>query len=1504
MTLANPAGLWFLLAAVPIIAIHLLKPRRAESVVSSSMLWQADTVGSTAASLWQRIPPSLLLLLQLLLVALGALLLANPVTRSEAGLAEHTVVVLDTSASMGAIDGGPDRFADAKAEAIQVTDDLPAGGRISLVSAGPTPRVHVTATTDYGAFEAAVRAVPLSDGPANLIAAMSLADGLETPDARLGIVLISDGGHTPDEQAALPAGVTHRLVGESDVNHAITSLDVKRVEGGIEATAVSEITGGGEVQTAIRFDVDDLTQAVQDVTLRPGVPTVTTVLLPEGEQVIARLGGDDLLAVDNTAYALTRSRDDLKVSVHGTPDPFLNTLLESLAGVEIVDPEIDAPDVSIFVEVPVPEDTTRPFIAIAPIGGAPGVTVTGVVENPIVALVRSSDSLLTGLDLTRLRIASAQQVESTTAQVLVGAEGAPLILRGSRGGIPFVYQSFLVSDSTLPIELAFPVLGQRMLEELGGSVTIPSSLEVGDPIVPPVGRDATITSPNGTVRVRPTGSGAIPADRPGFWTLEPAGGGPRLIAVSPNRGESDLAPLPIAPTDPRPLRPGEEPLTADSSWRWLIAIPLVVLGVLEFLVSRRRRGVPQWQWRAASGLRLASIAALVAALLGASIPLRTNDVATVFVLDRSDSVGRLGANQGLNLVQQAVQSAPDDALLGVVVSADGSRVEQLLIDTDRSRGQLTAAIDGDRSDLASGLRFAGALLPDDTKRRVVIVSDGRATAGDVEAEAQALGERGIPVDYMLLEPAEGADAAVVSVDTPTIVDEGTDVPIDVTIESTTEQPALVTLRRDGEPVATVETLLRVGNNRVSFTDAPGDTGLAVYTVTVDTEGDARPQNNTGRTTVEIDGVPRVLLIEGTEAAGDALAVALESTGVVVDIVEPEETPSLERLVGYDATILANVSIDQLSADQVDSIVTATRELGRGLLTIGGPQAYGMGSYRDTNLEEVLPVISDVLDPQRQRKVAQVMALDTSESMGECHCAEGFENRNRDLGGVRKTDIARAGAARAIDTLSDIDEVGVIAVDTNERWLIDLQQLPSNDVIESGLARAVPSGNTELSGTLPAAAEALRASDAALKHVILFTDGFTSQGDLQLMAEQAAELFEEGITVSVVGTGEGAARELERVADAGGGRFYPGRDLLRIPEILVQESILASRQFINEGEFLPLITDTSPVVDNLTESPPLLGFVATTAKPTARTALRIGPEQDPLLSSWQIGLGRASSWTSDANPRWSQNWVDWDGYVDFWDGVVRDTFPIDSGGAVRTTVDGDTLRIRAEAEPGQGRITAVVSSPNGNQSEVRLREVSPGVFEGTASADSAGTYAVGVSIEGDGETKGVGSNIASVSYAAEYRPGPADEALLQRVSDVSGGRGAITPSQVFDNTGLTAGRRSISLVPWFLLAAALAWLAAAILSRLWLSRGRRRIAVPAAATAERVHTPRSRRAKRVPDAETPSPSRRVSAGSKPEPTSTESFAPPAASATPKAPAEPASAATVNELLKARREKRGE
>jgi von Willebrand factor type A domain/Putative glutamine amidotransferase len=621
-----------------------------------------------------------------------------------------------------------------------------------------------------------------------------------------------------------------------------------------------------------------------------------------------------------------------------------------------------------------------------------------------------------------------------------------------------------------------------------------------------------------------------------------------------------------------------------------------------------------------------------------------------------------------------------------------------------------------------------------------------------------------------------------------------------------------------------------GDNQVGFSVPASTQGVERFQVRVETASDSVTQNNVGYGAVEVTGPPKVLLLEGRSGAGAGVVGALRASGMGVDVMASSSLPPLDELTTYKSILLADVNLDSLTADQVATLSSAVRDAGRGMVTLGGTQSYGLGGYLGSDFEQLLPVVSDILDPKRRQTVSEVLAIDTSGSMAACHCAEGANGMpsagNRVGGGVNKTDIARAGAARAIEALSASDSVGILAVDTNEEWVLDLQQLPADEVVTSGLRDLQPTGTgTDLSRALTTAASQLRESHTSLKHIILFTDGFVNEtGIFDDLADQAASLREEGITTSVLATGEGASQDLEKIAVAGGGRFYPGRDLQEIPQLMQEEATIASRDFITEGSFVPVVTSSAAAVRDLTATPPLLGYVATTAKPQASTHLRIGPDQDPLLASWNVGLGRVSSWTSDGGERWSQTWTDWDGYVDFWSRVVGDTFPREaSSQAVTAHVVDGVLQVRLEGTDDfadGSEATARVIGPDGTASDVRLERVGSKAFAGEVPVTAAGSYAVAASVSSsrDNADASTSSALASLSYSPEYSPGAADPPLLRRVSELTGGRGEIKAEDAFDPTGLSSGRSRVPLARWFLLLAALLWPLAVALSRLVL-RGR-------------------------------------------------------------------------------------
>src|SRR3954451_18620478 len=136
MPVATPLALVGLLFVPVVIAMYLLKLRRTETVVPSTLLWRRLAADVEANAPWQRLRRSALLLLQLLLVVVLALLASRPFLERPAGLARDLVVIVDTSASMGATDVAPDRLAAARDAAKDALRDLPAGGRVSVVEAG------------------------------------------------------------------------------------------------------------------------------------------------------------------------------------------------------------------------------------------------------------------------------------------------------------------------------------------------------------------------------------------------------------------------------------------------------------------------------------------------------------------------------------------------------------------------------------------------------------------------------------------------------------------------------------------------------------------------------------------------------------------------------------------------------------------------------------------------------------------------------------------------------------------------------------------------------------------------------------------------------------------------------------------------------------------------------------------------------------------------------------------------------------------------------------------------------------------------------------------------------------------------------------------------------------------------------------------------------------------------------------------------------------------------
>lgn len=878
---------------------------------------------------------------------------------------------------------------------------------------------------------------------------------------------------------------------------------------------------------------------------------------------------------------------------------------------------------------------------------------------------------------------------------------------------------------------------------------------------------------------------------------------------------------------------------------WLLAIP--ALAAFFFFVQRYGLVAlgPQRR-KAALIIRLTMVSMMILALAGLRLGSGGDRLSVVFVVDRSDSVGAAGQEQALSFIRKAVATKGRSDLAGIVTFGKEPRLEFRPTDQP-SIGRLESVPEASATDIARALRLAAALFPEGTKRRIVVLTDGKATRGDALREAARLGRQGIVVEGLTIAPFTGGDVLLEGIDAPERVRRGEGFRVGVTVASTVTTPAHLVIARDGNVILRKDLTLKPGTMTVVANDVAEAPGVRRYTARIEAASDAIAENNGAAAAVIVEGPPRVLIVEAESGESASLASALRAGGTTVDVRSPEQLPSLGDLLLYASTVLVDVPADRLTTSQIDTLKAAVAEAGAGLVTVGGESSYGIGGYRGSALESLLPLESEIKDPKRRPSVAEAIVVDTSGSMGRCHCRGGGRPQGgMEGGGIDKTDIARSGAARAIRALTKDDVVGVLAFNTTAKWVVPLQKLPPEHVVENGLAGLRAGGGTSVPQALRAAVAELKQQKAKLKHVILFTDGWTNQNDLVPAAEALAK---EGITLSVVATGEGTGETLARMAEAGRGRFYAGTNLTDIPQVMMQEAILASRNYVNEGVFSPVVEAITPVTQDLTRAPSLLGYIGTSAKGAATVELSIGPSEEPLLARWRSGLGTVVSWTSDAKGRWAKPWVSWEGFRDFWTRTVRSSFaPAGAGGfeaAARATADGITIDVRANRALPPGAVAeARVVDPSLNVTTVTLERTGNDSFKGIAPVGEEGTTIIGVTVR---DTSGVlfrTTTTASRAYSAEYIGGDPDRTLIPAMAKATRGRASITPAQAFDAAGLEASDSRRELWPLLALLAALLLPVDVAARRLVVSREDLRKARKAAATsAAETLVPKQRKERR-------------------------------------------------------------
>jgi uncharacterized membrane protein len=847
-------------------------------------------------------------------------------------------------------------------------------------------------------------------------------------------------------------------------------------------------------------------------------------------------------------------------------------------------------------------------------------------------------------------------------------------------------------------------------------------------------------------------------------------------------------------------------ITFDAPVALLLLIP--ALGFTLLLHSAARRRIGPVRRNLALALRTVILASLVFALAGFQLVLPVDRLAVVFVADLSDSVGSAGQEETLAFLRESLDAMPDDDVAGIVAFGKEALVERLpsdLAEIDR----LASAPVRSATDIGAALRLAAALFPDDAQKRIVLISDGNDTTGSGQAEAALAAARGVQVETRVVGSGQRQEVLVERLRTPSTARLGEKIDAVAEIRSTIAQPATVRLFAQGELVATRAVDLQSGVTQVTFEVEPTEAGFHRFRVVVEAAQDTFSQNNRADSNTIVKGEPRILVLAGDERVAAELVGALEVERQQVDTLLPEALPDdLTGLANYDSIVMVDVPRTRLNAEQLGALEVYVREIGRGLVMIGGPRSYGAGGYKRTPIEQALPVDMDVRDRENQPDVALVVVIDKSGSMDACHCNTFDQGGGTGIGGVRKVDIGKEAILRAAAALTATDELGVVAFDAQAHWVVRTAPLGSISDLQGSIAGIRPDGQTNIFTGVEQAVEALEGARATRRHIILLTDGWSSSGQYDAILERMEAA---GITLSTVGAGGGSNPFLERLAKDGGGRFYNAVNPASIPDIFLKETQQVSGEQIIEEPFHPVQTASSPILRGLDSGfPQLLGYNGTTAKPAAQTVL-VTARDDPLLAQWQYGLGRSVAWTSDSTGRWARGWINWPGFSRFFAQLVAWTFPGEEAAGIEASFvqeGGSTvLRVESVEDDGSPRdfytTTVGLVEPDLGEQALQLVQTAPGVYEVPLGEIDPGAYVLRVNQTRPGSTA-LGRTLGMVApTAAEYRLLGANEAFMATLRAATEGREIASPLEVWSHDLATTNRYT-ELWPLLLVLALLLW----------------------------------------------------------------------------------------------------
>jgi hypothetical protein len=384
-------------------------------------------------------------------------------------------------------------------------------------------------------------------------------------------------------------------------------------------------------------------------------------------------------------------------------------------------------------------------------------------------------------------------------------------------------------------------------------------------------------------------------------------------------------------------------------------------------------------------------------------------------------------------------------------------------------------------------------------------------------------------------------------------------------------------------------------------------------------------------------------------------------------------------------------------------------------------------------------------------------------------------------GVSKLDMAKEAAKLALTALADGDEIGVLAFNDRQQWVVPMTEIDgqaTRDSINAAIDELTADSGTEVYPALQVGIDAIRAVDVDVRHVILLSDGKSRSGtraSYETLIDSAAR---DRVSVSTIALGSDADTDLlQFIADKGFGRYHFTSKPEDIPTVTLAEAQSAGSQAVVRGDFQPIQQESSPIMTGFdpTLMPALEGYDYAETKPDAQQVL-MSPRGDPILATWQYGLGRVVAWTADDGTDFATAMRAWERYDSFFAAVLRWSLPDPDYRPVSISASRDAGNVRFDiAVTGAGgqpidlsQAVLEVGQPGADPTRLDLAPTGADSWGATLTGGNTGVYQATISWPA---ANGMSTDTQAVVVppSPELRPSGDGTALLAALADQSGGK---------------------------------------------------------------------------------------------------------------------------------------